>query len=54
LSAPFGGVGGAALIWIAKTKKLPAKIARPYIRGRGHLIGSFAWERPPLDAICWP
>jgi hypothetical protein len=36
------GVGGAALIWIAKTKKLPARVARPYIRDRGHLVGSFA------------
>jgi hypothetical protein len=37
-----------------KTKKLPAKFSRPFIRDREYLIGSFAWGRPSLDAVSWP
>ena len=37
------GVGDAALHWIAKTKKPPARSSRPLIRDRVYLIGSFAW-----------
>jgi hypothetical protein len=32
----------SALLTSQKTKKLPARVAHPYIRDRGHLVGSFA------------
>ncbi|XIK09095.1 hypothetical protein ACG873_22895 [Mesorhizobium sp. AaZ16] len=40
--------------WFAKTKKLPAKFSRPFIRDREYLIGSFAWGARHWTPVSWP